>query len=73
MENLSKEMETVAKKQTEVLNLKNSRSELSSLAMLNSWMEMTEALLEKSNRNYPIWKREKIEEKMNRELQESLR
>lgn len=36
MENLSKEMETVAKKQTEVLNLKNSRSELSSLAMLNS-------------------------------------
>lgn len=73
MENLSKEMETIAKKQTEVLNLKNSRSELSSLAMLNSWMEMTEALLEKSNRNYPIWKREKIEEKMNRELQESLR
>lgn len=38
----------------EILKLKNSIAEVRLLAMLNSRMEMTKALLEKINRNYPM-------------------
>lgn len=42
------------KNQMEMLKLKNSISEVRLLAMLNSRTEMTKALLEKINRNYPM-------------------
>lgn len=43
----------------ESLKLKNSISGVSLLAMFKSRMETTKALLEKINRNYPTWRREK--------------